>query len=327
MRRRAFGSLAIGLSVSPLLLRAQPKATPVIGWLHGGYSGGNAVYLAAFQQGLAEVGYVEGRNLAIEHRRANEQYDRLPALAAELVARKVDVIAALGGIATPQAAKAATSTIPIVFGIGGDPVALGLVASLARPEANLTGVSYLVADLGGKRLDLLAQAMPQVRVIGLLVNPGNPTTARIVPELQEATRSRGRQLLTVNVTGTVAEIDEAFAALAKGGAGGVVIQADPAIHSRREQLIALAARHAIPAIFTWREFAEDGGLMAYGPSLKSVYRQMGNYAGKILKGAKPNDLPVVQPTTFEFVVNLRTAKALGLALPPAILALADDLIE
>lgn len=327
MKRRA-SLLLLGVAATawPVSVGAQQRSMPVVGWLNAGGFGASTVYLTAFRRGLSEMGYVEGQNVAVDYRWADDQYDRVPALAAELVDRKVDVIATIGALPTVNAARKATSTIPIVFGTGGDPVALGLVSSVARPEGNLTGVSYLVADLGPKRLDLLVQAVPRARRIALLVNPKNPNSERGAREVQEAAKPLGVQLLIVKAT-TEGEIDEAFAAMVKEGAGAVVIQADPFLHSRHAQLLALAARLAVPAIYTWREFAAEGGLMSYGPDLEDVYRQIGNYVGRILKGARPADLPVVQPTTLHLVVNMKTAKALGLAMPPAILAGADEVIE
>ena len=300
---------------------------PVVGWLNTGGFGATTPYLAAFRRGLGETGYVESQNVAVEYRWADDQYDRVPALAADLVDRKVDVIATIGSVTTVNAArKAAGGTIPIVFGTGGDPVALGLVTSVARPDGNLTGVSYLVADLGPKRLDLLVQAVPRARRIALLVNPKSPNSERNVRDTENAAKLLGVQLLVFKAA-TEGEIDEAFAAMVKEGAGAVVIQADPFIHRRRAQLLALATRLAVPAIYTWREFAAEGGLMSYGPNLGDVYRQIGNYVGRILKGARPADLPVVQPTTLHLVVNMKTAKALGLAMPPTILGGADEVIE
>ena len=286
---------------------------PVIGFLGSGSPGPSAPFTAAFRQGLAETGFVEGQNVAIEYRWAEGHYDRLPALAAELVGRKVDVIAA-GGPPPALAAKGATSTIPIVFSSGDDPVATGLVASLARPGGNVTGISFLNVELHPKRLELLAEMAPQARVIALLVNPTNSNAERVVQELQEAARAKGVQLPILKAS-SESEIDAAFATLVQLHAAALVVSADPFFNSRREQLVALASRHAIPAIYGFREFAASGGLISYGASITAASRQVGTYAGKILKGAKPADLPVVQPTKFELVINLKTAKALGLTVP------------
>jgi putative tryptophan/tyrosine transport system substrate-binding protein len=253
------------------------------------------------------------------------RYDRLPALAAELAARKVDVIVTQGGIPPARAAKDATATIPIVF-VGGDPIAAGLVASLARPGGNLTGMIFMTAEMVPKRLELISELVPQARVIALLVNPNNPLPEPITRDLQEAAQSKGLQLQILKAA-TEAEIDAAFATLVQRHAGALILGPDPFLNSRREQLVALAARHAVPAIYDFREHAAAGGLISYGPSLAAANRQAGSYAGRILNGAKPADLPVQQPTTFELVVNLRTAKALGLTVPPSILARADEVIE
>ena len=327
MKRRA-SLLLLGVATTawPFSVGAQQRSMPVVGYLNAGAFGASTAYVAAFRRGLGEMGYVEGHNVAVEYRWADDQYDRVPILAADLVARKVDVIATLGALTTVDAARKATNTIPIVFGTGADPVARGLVSSMARPEGNLTGVSYLVADLGPKRLDLLVQAVPRARRIALLVNPKNPNSERGARDAQEAAKALGVELLVVKAA-SEGEIDQAFATMVKEGAGAVVIQADPLLHDRRAQLVALAARLAVPAIYTWRESAAEGGLMSYGPNLEDVYRQIGNYVGRILRGARPADLPVVQPTTLQLVVNMKTAKALGLAMPPAILAGADEVIE
>ena len=327
MRRRDLvASLAASAAVWPRLLRAQQKAVPVIGYLSPSSPGPGGPYLAVFRQGLSEAGYVEGQNVAIEYRWAEGSYDRLPALAADLVARKVDVIVASGGLTPALAAKSATSTIPIVFSIGIDPVAEGLVASLARPGGNLTGFSIFAARLMPKRLELLSELVPQAKLIAFLVNPNNAATERAVRELQEAVRAKGVQLAIVKV-GSESEIDTAFATLVQLQAGGLVVDADPFFTNRREQLMALVSRDAVPTIYAWREFAVAGGLISYGPSLTTASREAGIYAARILKGAKPADLPVQQPTTFELVVNLKTAKALGLTVPPSILARADEVIE
>jgi putative tryptophan/tyrosine transport system substrate-binding protein len=323
MKRREF-MLILGGAMTARALHAQQKAMPVLGYLHYASPGPNAPNVAAFHQGLSESGYVEGQNVAIEYRWAEGRYDRLPALASDLVGRKVDVIVAAGPPAA-RAAKSATSTIPIVFA-SADPVGEGLVASLARPGGNLTGISALSTELTPKRLELLSELVPQARVIALLVNPNNPTAESIIGDAQGAARAKGVQLQILKA-GDEREIDTAFATLVQLQAGALIVGADPFFFSRRDQLVALAARHALPAIYESREFVTAGGLISYGSSLAAAYRQTGTYAGKILKGAKPTDLPVQQPTTFELVVNLKAAQALGLTVPPSILARADEVIE
>jgi putative tryptophan/tyrosine transport system substrate-binding protein len=326
MNRRELMLLLGGAMTVPRALRAQQKAMPVIGYLNSTSPGPAAPFTAAFLQGLSETGYVEGQNVAIEYRWAEGSYDRLPALAADLVGRKVEVIATSGGDSTALMAKTATSTIPIVSVIGGDPVATGLVASLARPGGNLTGVSFLTAELMPKRLELLSDLVPQAKVVALLVNPNNPQTEGRIKGMQQAARTKGVQL-DVLKAGTEGEVDAAFAFLPESQAGALVVQADPFFAARREQLVALTARHHIPAIYEWRGFVATGGLISYGASNTDIYRQVGVYVGKILKGAKPADLPVEQPTRFELVVNLKTAKTLGLTVPPGMLDLADEVIE
>jgi putative ABC transport system substrate-binding protein len=316
------GSTAIAL---PLAARAQQKAMPVIGYLVTGSPGPNAPFAAALREGLRETGYVEGQNLAIEYRWAEGHYDRLPALGADLVARNVDVIAA-GGDAAALAAKNASSTIPIVFFGGGDPVAMGLVTSFARPGGNLTGVAFMAAQLIAKRLELLSELVPQARVIALLVNPNDPNAERFIGDVQEAAHTKGLQLHILRAS-TESEIDGIFASLVQLQAGALVVSPNAFFGSRHDQLIGLASRHAVPTIYATREFAAAGGLISYGASLTSVFRQLGIYAGKILKGAKPADLPVEQPTRFELVVNLKSAQALGLTVPQSILARADEVIE
>ncbi len=325
MKRRELMLLLGSTMMAAPALRAQQKAMPVIGYLDSGSSVPRGPPMAAFRQGLSETGYVEGQNLAIEYRGAEGHYDRFPALVADLVGRNIDAIVA---IATPSAlaAKSAISTIPIVFVVGTDPVAAGLVSSLARPGGNLTGVSIMGPELMQKRLELLSELVPQAGVIGLLVNPDNPLTKAMIRDVQEAARAKGVQLDILKAS-TESEIETAFASFVQLQAGGLVVGADPFFNIRREQLVALAARHAVPAIYEWRDFAAAGGLISYGTSLTGVYRQLGNYAGKILRGAKPADLPVEQPTRFELVINLNTAKALGLTVPPSILARADEVIE
>jgi putative ABC transport system substrate-binding protein len=325
--RRAFiGTIAGGLLAAPLAARAQQKAMPVIGVLSTGSPGpSSASSMAAFRQGLSEAGYVEGQNVAIEYRWAEGHYDRLPALAADLVGRKVDLIMA-NSPPSALAAKSATSTIPIVFRSGADPVGDGLVASLARPGGNLTGVSFIADELTAKRLELLSELVPRVGVIALLMNPNNATAERVIRDVQEAARTKGLQLHILKAS-SESEIDTAFASLVQLHAGALVVGADPFLSGRREQLVALASRRAVPSIYAWREFAASGGLISYGPSLTSAFRLVGHYAGKVLKGAKPADLPVQQPTTLELVINLKTAKALGLTIPPSLLQRADQVIE
>jgi len=297
---------------------------PVIGYLHFAkpeYTPNAAEFL----QGLGERGFVEGKNVALEYRWAEGQYDRLPAMAAELVARKVDLIAAFGP-PPARAAKNATSTIPIVFEVGNDAVEAGLVESLARPGGNATGLSILFTQLTPKRLELLCELIPGARTIGLLVNPKSPTAAPSIKGAEEAAAAKGVRLLTLNAS-TENEIDAAFAALATAKADGLIIAADPFFDTRRAQLVAPAAQFRVPTIYFEREFAAVGGLISYGSSLPAVYRQMGIYAGKILKGEKPSELPVEQPTKFELIINLKTAKAMGLTVPAKLMFTADEVIE
>jgi putative tryptophan/tyrosine transport system substrate-binding protein len=325
LRREFLIGLCTAL-VWPFATRAQQKAMPVIGYLGTGSPGPAAPNLTAFHQGLSDTGYVEGQNVAIEYRWAEGRYDRLPALTADLVGRKVDVIvAASGGTPSALAAKSATSTIPIVFSVG-NPVGAGLVASLARPGGNLTGVSFLAVELMPKRLELLAELVPQAKVIALLVNPNNANADRVMQDVQEAARVKGVQLQILKAV-SESEIDDAFATVVQLHAGALLVAGDVFFSSRRGELVALASRHAIPAIYDFREFAASGGLISYGTSSTSVFHQVGIYAGKILKGAKPADLPVQQPTRFELVINLKTAKVLGLTVPQALLARADEVIE
>jgi putative tryptophan/tyrosine transport system substrate-binding protein len=327
MTRRELMLLLGGAMTAPRAACAQQKAMPVIGYLGSTSVGPAAPVVSAFRQGLSEPGYVEGQNVTIEFRWAEGHYDRFPALAADLAGRKVDIIAA-GSAAAASAAKNVTSTIPIVFVVADDPVEAGLVASLARPDGNLTGVSFLAVELMPKRLQLLSELVPQAKVIALLINPNSPTTHNepLIAALEEAVRARGVRLAVLKA-GTENEIDAAFATLAQQQAGALIVSPDPIFGARREQLVALAARDVVPAIYFRREFAEIGGLMSYSSSLAVAYRLVGTYVGRILKGAKPADLPVQQPTNFELVVNLNTAKALGLTVPPSILARADEVIE
>jgi putative ABC transport system substrate-binding protein len=327
-RRRLLATLAGVAAGAPAALRAQQKVMPVIGFLGSTSPGGQvAPFVAAFRQGLSETGYVEGQNVAIEWRWAESHYDRLPASAAELVGRKVDAIVT-GTTPAALAAKSATSTIPIVFNVS-DPVGQGLVASLARPGGNLTGFSPFQMELMPKRLELLAELVPQARVIALLVNPNFPKIEGFrdpISDVQEAARTKGVELPILKA-GNEGEIDAAFASLAELHAGALLVSPDALFNSHRDQLVALASRHAVPAIYPWREAAVAGGLISYGTSFTAVNRQVGIYIGRILKGAKPADLPVQQPTIFELVVNLKTAQALGLTVQPSILARADEVIE
>jgi ABC-type uncharacterized transport system substrate-binding protein len=324
MRRRELMLLLGSAMASARTLGAQQTARPVVGYLASGSPAPNSPNAVAFRQGLGETNYVEGQDLTIEYRGAEGHYDRLPALAAYLVSRKVDVIAAF---TTPSAlaAKEATSTIPIVFSVG-DPIEAGLVGSLARPSGNLTGVSTMNTEMTPKRLELLSELVPHAKMIALLVNPNNAIAERIIPEVQEAARAKGLQR-DILKAGTDGEVDAAFATLVQLHAGALVLSGDPFFNARLDLLAALASRHAVPAISDVREFVEAGGLISYGTSRIGTLRQLGFYAGRILKGAKPADLPVQQPTTFELVVNLNTAKALGLTVPPSILARADEVIE
>ena len=297
---------------------------PVIGYLSSASPQATASSVAAFHKGLGEAGYVEGETVRIEYRWAEGNYDRLPAMAVDLVAYGVDVIAAVGG-PSGIAAKRATTTIPIVFTGGIDPVATGLVASLARPGGNVTGINFLFVDMHPKRVELLCELVPQAKVIALLVNPSFPGAERTIEAVQEAARARGVKVIVVKAR-REGDIDAAFATLVDQ-AGALIVGSDPFFGGQREQLVALASRHAIPAIYTERGFAEAGGLLSYGANLSVTARQAGIFVGKILKGAKPSDLPVEQPTRFELVINLKTAKALGLLVPQSILARADEVIE
>src|SRR5712671_5643963 len=326
MRRRELMLLLGGAMTAARTLRAQQKAVPVIGFLSGSSSGLFVPLVAAVRQGLSETGYVEGQNVSIEYRWAEGQYDRLPALAADLIARNVDLIVATGGAASARAAKTATLTIPIVFTTGSDPVETGLVDSLARPGGNITGVSILNVELIPKRIELISELVPEARIIAVLVNPNNAGTEPMIRDVPQVARAKGVQLPILKAS-TQSEIDTAFTSLDQVHAGALVVAPDPFFGTRHDQLLALASRHAIPAIYAWREFVTAGGLISYGTSLAVAYRQVGTYVGKILKGAKPADLPVQQPTVFELVVNLKTAKALGLTIPPSLLARADEVIE
>jgi putative tryptophan/tyrosine transport system substrate-binding protein len=327
-RRRLLGASAAILATPLHSIDAfadEPTKLPVIGFLGSPTPGSATTLVTAFRHGLEEMGYIEGQNVAIDYRWAEGRFEQLPALVADLVGRKVDVIAA-DAVTSARAAKDATPKIPVVFISGGDPVERGLVASFARPGGNLTGVAIMVTELAPKRFELLSEMVPQAGLIALLVNPNNVQTDSVIKGLREAARSKAVQLQILKAS-TEAEIDAAFDTLMQLHAGALVVGPDPFLNNRREQLVALAARHTVPAIYEWRESVAAGGLISYGPSLSGAFRQLGIYAGKILKGASPADLPVEQPTKFELVINLRTAKALGLTIPPSILARADEVIE
>jgi putative ABC transport system substrate-binding protein len=327
MRRRDFIKAITGSAAAwPLAARAQQPAMPVIGFLHSQSPDGYTAVLASFRQSLKEAGFVEGQNLAIEYRWASDQLDRLPALAADLVGRRVAVIVAGGGPPSTLAAKSATATIPIVLVTGSDPVALGLVASLNRPGGNVTGVTFITSRLAGKRLDLLCELVPQATTVAYFSDPRFQTAAEETNDVLVAARTLGRQVFVVEARSD-SDFEAAFATLVQRGAGALLVGAFPLFTSNRDKLVALAARHKIPAVYQNRDYALDGGLMSYGASQVDAFRLGGTYVGKILKGAKPADLPVQQSTRFELVINLKTAKALGLDPPPKLLALANEVIE
>jgi len=315
-----------GAAAWPLAARAQQPAMPVIGYLHSGSAGPYAHLVAAFQQGLKETGTVEGSNVAIEYRWAEGRYDRLPALAADLVGRHVALLVAQGGDPPVLAAKAATATIPIVFTLSSDPVKLGLVASVNRLGGNVTGWWGYTSLLGTKRLELMQQLLPANTSITVLINPDNPNADIDTPELQGAARALGQSISFVKAR-SEAEIDAVFATLDERRAPALLVNTDPFFLARRAQFVALAARHGVPAVYAQREFVTAGGLISYGASLADGYRQVGIYAGRILKGERAADLPVVQPSKFEMAINLKTAKTLGLDVPDRLLALADEVIE
>jgi ABC-type uncharacterized transport system substrate-binding protein len=330
MRRREFMSLLAGAAapalLRPLPARAQPAGLPVIGWMSGRSPEDSVHLLAAFRQGLRDAGFVEGRDVAIEYRWALGQYERLPALASDLVSRGVAVLVGAGGDVSAVAAKRATSTIPIVFGMGGDPVKAGLVDSFNRPGGNATGFTLLTNEMEPKRVGLLHELVPGAALIGALLNPQFPPAVRQLQDIDAAVRAIGQRLLVVKASNDT-ELDAALAALVRERVGAMLIAADPYFDTRRDRIIASAAQNRLPAMYQFREFAVAGGLISYGPNITDSYRQGGVYAGRILKGAKPADLPVLQPTKFELVINLKTANALGLAVPNSMQLLADEVIE
>jgi putative ABC transport system substrate-binding protein len=327
MRRREFITLIGGAAVAwPLAVRAQQPAMPVIGFLGAGSRESDAYRAAAVRKGLMEAGFVEGKNVAFEYRWAEDRYERLPALAAELVRLEIAVIVAIGGITSAVAAKSATATIPIVFEIGGDPIGMGLVASLNRPGSNITGVSFLTGTLVAKQFEVLHETVPKTALIGFLVNPTNPDADNETKSARAAAGSVGQNIVIVQARKD-SELETAFATLVQQRAGALVICADPFFNNQRDKLVELAARQKLPAIHSLREYAAAGGLMSYGTSITEAHRLVGLYAGRILKGEKPADLPVQQSTKVELVINLKTANALGLTVPPQIVARADEVIE
>jgi putative ABC transport system substrate-binding protein len=327
MQRRKFITL-LGCTVAtwPLAARAQQPAMPVIGFMSGRSPEDSKHLVAAFRQGLSEAGFVEGQTIVIEYRWGLGQYDRMPALAADLVERRVAVLVGVGGDISALAAKQATSTIPIVFGTGSDPIKAGMVESLARPGGNATGYSLLTNQMEPKRLNMLHDLVPGAAVIGVLLNPNFPPAARQLQDLEEAARTIDQRLFVSKASNDV-ELNAAFTSLIQQRVGALLVAADPYFDTRRDQIIAFANQNRLPAIYQFREYAVAGGLISYGPSITDLYRQAGIYAGRILKGARPADLPVVQPTKFDFVINLKTAKAIGFTVPQGLVNAADEVIE
>ena len=324
MKRRDFMTLLSGAAAWPLAARAQQSAMPVVGFLNSASADGYGPMAAAFRQGLKETGYIEGQNVTIEYRWAEHRVDRVPALAADLVRRHVALIVTNGPTAGP--AKTATKTIPIVFVTGVDPIASGLVDSLSRPTGNATGLSLFSTELGTKRLELMREIVPSVSNFAVLLNPGSPRVEAETTSIKKEAGALERRVLLVTAR-SEPELQVAFIKMVHEGAGALLISSDPFFTSHIDRLAALAAKHRLPASYSWREFATAGGLISYGTSVREVWRQSGVYAGRILKGAKPSELPVLQPSQFELVINLKTAKALGLEIPPMVLARADEVIE
>ena len=324
MRRREFMALMSGAATWPFAARAQPATMPVIGFLRSTSLASFQKLISGFRQGLTEAGFVEGQNVAIEYRSAEDHPDRLPALVADLIGRPVAVIVA--NSEAGRAAKVATSTVPIVFAYGGDPVQDGFVVSLNRPGGNITGVVFFSSVLGAKRFELLRQLVPRAKTIGMLVNPNSPNTEEERRDVQAAAQALSQQIMVIDANSDQ-DIETAFATFAQSGVGALLVGAGAFLNARRERLAALAARYALPTSYAEREAVEVGGLMCYGASIIDAYRQIGIYTGRILKGEKPGDLPVIRSTKVDFVINLKTAKTLGLTVPPSLLALADEVIE
>jgi putative ABC transport system substrate-binding protein len=325
MRRRDFIALLGGAATSPLAVHAQQSTLPVVGFLHSGVEA-QSHHVTGFSKGLSEVGVIEGRDVRVQYRFAEGHYDLLPAMVAELVGRRVAVLAATGGVQTALAAKSNAGTVPIVFGIGSDPVQFGLVESFNRPGANITGVSYFTATLEAKRLGLLSKLVPDAGIYGVLVNPTNENAENQLKDLAQAGIILARPIIILKAS-TEQEIENAFEAFVRQGANALLVASDPYFFGRHQTIVSLAARYRLPAIYEWREFAQAGGLASYGTNLFDNFRLVGLYVGRILKGERPADLPVVQATRFEFVVNLKAAKSLGLALPPGPVSTADEVIE
>ena len=326
LRRREFITLVSAASVAwPLRVRAQKPTLPVIGFLHSG-SEASAPYLVGFEQGLKETGFENGRNVTVQYRFAEGHYDRLPAMVADFVYQKVTVLAAVGGVQTALAAKPASAVVPVIFANGSDPVQFGLVKSLNRPDVNITGVSFFTAQLEAKRLGLLSELVPSARAFGALINPANDNAANQLKDIAQGARAVNRAI-TILRASNAGEIETMFASFAEQRVDALLVASDPYFNSQRTKIVALAARYNLPAIYEWREFAEAGGLASYGTNLLDVNRLAGIYVGRVLKGEKPADLPVVQPTKYEFVINLKAAKTLGLSVPPGPLSAVDEVIE